>query len=222
MNSLFIHEHNNWARILNYIRNQISFFLNILQIQLQLNGFEQLCINFTNEKLQQFFNHHMFVLEQEEYKREGIDWEFIDFGLDLQQCIDLIEKVRIISIDNNPYHLLSCLSPFKNMLFWKTVNPPGLSLHRPEQISRPDLYILWNEYNGPGFNSIQFQIELNTTKTSPRICIFLNVVAYIIQTSEFMRTAHARWRIKLNSIIRCAPLYYATCICACALSILFL
>jgi len=35
----------------------------------------------------------MFILEQEEYKREGIDWEFIDFGLDLQACIDLIEKV---------------------------------------------------------------------------------------------------------------------------------
>lgn len=36
----------------------------------------------------------MFVLEQEEYTREGIHWEFIDFGMDLLACIDLIEKVH--------------------------------------------------------------------------------------------------------------------------------
>merc|ERR1712106_45124 len=63
------------------------------------NGFEQICINFCNEKLQQFFNHHMFVLEQEGYKKEEIHWVYIDFGMDLAACIELFEKpMGVLSI----------------------------------------------------------------------------------------------------------------------------
>merc|ERR1712055_556008 len=58
----------------------------------EFNGFEQISINFVNEKLQHYFNHHMFVVEQEEYVKEGIDWVMVDFGMDLAAAIIVFEK----------------------------------------------------------------------------------------------------------------------------------
>ncbi|XP_029431984.1 myosin-11 isoform X3 [Rhinatrema bivittatum] len=104
---LFLWLLNRVNKALDKSKRQGASFLGILDIAgfeiFEINSFEQLCINYTNEKLQQLFNHTMFILEQEEYQREGIEWNFIDFGLDLQPCIELIER------PNNPPGVLALL-----------------------------------------------------------------------------------------------------------------
>lgn len=69
------------------------------------NSFEQFCINYANERLQQHFNRHLFKLQQEEYELDGIDWTKVDFE-DNQECLNLFEK--------KPLGLLSLLDEESN------------------------------------------------------------------------------------------------------------
>jgi myosin heavy subunit len=72
-----------------------SAFIGILDIFgfeiFEINSFEQLCINYANEKLQNLFNHHIFVMEQAQYAADGVDVAAIEF-INNQPCVDLIEK----------------------------------------------------------------------------------------------------------------------------------
>ncbi|XP_021758722.1 myosin-2-like [Chenopodium quinoa] len=109
-----------YARLFDWLLDQLNKSLevgnmrtgrsiNILDIygfeSFQKNSFEQFCINYANERLQQHFNRHLFKLEQEDYEADGIDWTKVDFE-DNQECLNLFEK--------KPLGLLSLLDEESN------------------------------------------------------------------------------------------------------------
>ncbi|XP_069766327.1 unconventional myosin-Vc [Narcine bancroftii] len=99
---------NLFSCIVKHINKALQFsgkqhtFIGVLDIYgfetFEVNSFEQFCINYANEKLQQQFNLHVFKLEQDEYMKEDIPWTLIEFN-DNQPCIDLIEaKMGILEL----------------------------------------------------------------------------------------------------------------------------
>ncbi len=145
-----------------------QYFIGVLDIAgfeiFEYNGFEQLCINFTNERLQQFFNHHMFVLEQEEYKKEGIHWEMMNFGLDLQACIDLIEKpMGIFSILEE-----ECIVPkgsdktFQEKLYNNHLGKhPNFGKPKPQKNKQHEVHFDLHHYAGTVGYSVTGWLEKN-------------------------------------------------------------
>ncbi|XP_076020417.1 unconventional myosin-Vb isoform X2 [Genypterus blacodes] len=95
----WIVEHINMALHTSSKQNSFIGVLDIYGFEtFEVNSFEQFCINYANEKLQQQFNSHVFKLEQEEYMKEQIPWTLIDF-CDNQPCINLIEaKLGILDL----------------------------------------------------------------------------------------------------------------------------
>ncbi|XP_041061501.1 unconventional myosin-Vb-like [Carcharodon carcharias] len=110
-----------YGQLFNWIVNQINkalrssskqhAFIGVLDIYgfetFENNSFEQFCINYANEKLQQQFNLHVFKLEQEEYLTEGLPWTLVDY-YDNQPCIDLIEaKLGILDLLDEECRMLN-------------------------------------------------------------------------------------------------------------------
>merc|ERR1712127_362467 len=145
-----------------------AHFIGVLDIAgfetFEYNGFEQICINFTNERLQQFFNNFMFVLEQAEYTKEGIVWETMSFGADLQATIDLIEKkMGIFAILEE-----ECIVPkatdmtFKDKLYKQHLNKhPSFGKPKPKKGAKFEAHFDLKHYAGVVSYSVDGWLEKN-------------------------------------------------------------
>ncbi|KAJ1913513.1 Myosin type-2 heavy chain 1 [Tieghemiomyces parasiticus] len=120
-------------------------FIGVLDIygfeHFEKNSFEQFCINYANEKLQQEFNKHVFKLEQEEYAREEIaNWTFIDYS-DNQPCIDLIEgRLGVLALLDEESRLPSGSDASLLTKLYKQFAPaerPGKATGPPPVFSKP-------------------------------------------------------------------------------------
>merc|ERR1711981_1320433 len=131
----------------------------------EYNGFEQISINFVNEKLQQFFNHHMFVVEQEEYLSEGIEWAMVDFGMDLQACIIMFEKPMGIwaILEEESLFPKATDASFEEKLKQQHMgkSPPFAKPNRAEDAPDPDAHFAIIHYAGTVSYNVTAWLEKN-------------------------------------------------------------
>ncbi|KAI8082194.1 P-loop containing nucleoside triphosphate hydrolase protein [Thamnidium elegans] len=142
------------------IEGLVETFIGVLDIygfeHFKKNSFEQFCINYANEKLQQQFNQHVFKLEQEEYVKEKIDWKFIDFS-DNQKCIEVIEsKLGILSLLDEESRMPSGTDQgFCNKLFANFSDPKYKDYFKKPRFSNSAFTVVHYahpvEYDSEGF-----------------------------------------------------------------------
>ena len=126
----------------------------------KLNSFEQLCINYTNETLQQQFNQFIFKMEQAEYKKEKINWSFIEFP-DNQDCLDLIEhrQTGIIAMLDDECRLPKATDEKFHARVTKSMDSHPRFSCTPQQKRNGDFCI--NHYAGPVVYNTTTFIEKN-------------------------------------------------------------
>ncbi|KFQ62256.1 Unconventional myosin-Vb, partial [Pelecanus crispus] len=120
-----------------------------------LNSFEQFCINYANEKLQQLFNLHVFKLEQEEYVTEEIPWVFVDF-CDNQPCIELIEgQLGILNLLNE-----ECKMPQGSDGSWaQKLYQTHLGSSHFQKPKRPTDAFIVCHFAGQGGKAVEYQCD---------------------------------------------------------------
>ena len=203
------------------LNSNCNSFIGILDIfgfeSFETNSFEQFCINYTNETLQDQFNEYMFKLEQKEYEAEEIDWQHIAFP-DNKKCLSLIEsKGGIIKMLDE-----ECKLPrgsdkgFTNKL-WKKYSENNYIKENKKYI---DTRFIINHYAGEvEYTSIEF-CDKNRDIISDTIQTLINTIPIINDKSEItsrinMKTIVIQFKTQLHqlmSIISDTSSHYIRCI----------
>ncbi|CAH0605729.1 unnamed protein product [Chrysodeixis includens] len=210
-----------YSRLFDYIVHRINasipfqasaYYIGVLDIAgfeyFQMNSFEQFCINYCNEKLQQFFNERILKNEQELYKREGLNVPEIRF-VDNQDCIDLIESKH-----HGIFHLLDEESKLPKPEFGNfthsvhkqlAVNNNRLQLPRSSRLKahrtlRDDEGFLLRHFAGAVcYNTNQF-IEKNNDALHASLEFLVQESSNVLVQQLFQNTDNNNAKGKLNFI----------------------
>ena len=172
-----------YSKVFDFIIKKVNFAIsnleemknkkNILKIGLldifgfenfEINSFEQLCINYANERLQQYFNNHIFKLEQEEYKKENIDYTEVEFK-DNKEIIDLIDdpKLSIFSLlDSEAITPNGCDENFEKKVYQYLNANPSLG-------EKVEEFISINHYAGDVYYFTEGFMKKNIDQLTPDI-----------------------------------------------------